>query len=61
MTKVLKVGRENGQKVNFSLRLSYLTLKLCSTNFTLHWLLPKTRKNLPLGFLISFRIIKDFH
>ena len=32
-----------------------------SQNFNLHWFLAQTFKNLPLGFLISYRIIKEFH
>ena len=43
------------------MRFLYVTFKIFSTNFNPHWSLAKTRKNLPLGFLTSSIIIKDFH
>ena len=61
MTKVREDGIENGEKVNFPLRFLYVKFKIFSTNFKPHWFVAQTRKNLPLGFLNSFSIIKDFH
>ena len=58
--QVLEDGIEKGQKVNFPLRFEYVNFKIFSENFNLQWLLAQTRKNLALGFLIPFRIIKDF-
>ena len=51
MTQVLEDRRENGKKsiFHFSQKIS-----------NLNWFLAKTRKSLPLVFLISFRIIKYF-
>ena len=59
--KVLEDWIENGYKVNFPLRFLYVYFKIFSTNFNSCWFLAQTRKNLPLDFLNSFRIIKDFH
>ena len=47
-------------KINFPLRFAYVTLKVFSEFSNLNWLFAQTRKNLPLGFKFSFRIIKDF-
>ena len=61
MTEVREEWIENGSKVNFPLKFLYVNFKIFSTNFNSYWFLAQTRKNLPLGFLNSFRIIKDFH
>ena len=47
-------------KVNFPLRFLYVNFKLFSRISNLNWFFAQTRKILPLGFLISFRIIIDF-
>ena len=49
------------EKRHFPLRFLYVNFKRFSTNFNSYWFLAETHKNLPLGFLNSFRIIKDFH
>ena len=54
MRKVLEDGTESGETVNFPFRFLYV-------NFNPHRTFAQMRKNLPLAFLISFRIIKDFH
>ena len=61
MIKVREDEIENEYKVNFPLRFLYVIFKIFSTNFIPHLFVAQTRKNLPLGFLTSFRIIKDFH
>ena len=61
MTEVREEWIENGPKVTFQLIFLYVNFKIFSTNFNSYWFLAKTRKNLPLGCLNSFRIIKDFH
>ena len=61
MKKVQGDGMENGKEVHFRLRFSYLNFKIFSKLFNLHWFMAQTRKNWPLGFLITFRIIKEFH
>ena len=59
MRKVREDGIENGLKVNFPLR--FVNYKIFSTNLNSYWFLAQTRKYLPICFLISFIIIKDFH
>ena len=61
MTKVREDGIENWKKSIFPLRFLYVNFKIFSTNFNPQWFLAQTRKDLPLGFLNSFRIIKDLH
>ena len=61
MAEVREEWIENGSKVNFPLRFLYVNFKFFSTNFNSYWFLAQTRKNLPLGFLNSIRIINDFH
>ena len=58
--KSWKVGEKMGKKINFPLRFVYVNFKIFSKISNLKWSFAKTRKTLPLGFLISFRIIKDF-
>ena len=60
MTRVLEDRRENLQKVNFPLRFRMQILKFSREFSELNWFLAQMRKNLRLGFLISFRIITDF-
>ena len=60
MTQVLEDGRENGENINFPLRFLYVNLKVLSKISNFNWFFAQTRKDLPLGFLISIRIIKDF-
>ena len=48
------------KKVNFPLSF-YGPFKFFSTNFISYWFLAQTRKNVPLAFLKSFRIIKALH
>ena len=60
MRKLTEDWREKGKKFNFPLRFLYVTLKNFSKISNLNWFFAQTRKNLPLGFLISFRIIKDY-
>ena len=52
---------ENGSQDNFPLRFLYVNFKIFSTNINSYWFFRQTRKCLPLGFLNSIRIIKDFH
>ena len=49
-----------GKKINFPLRFLYVNFKILSKFSNLNLFFAQTRKNLQLGFLISFRIIKDF-
>ena len=58
--KSWKMGEKMGKKINFPLRFLYINFKIFSTNFNSHWFIAQTLKDLALGFLISFRIIKDF-
>ena len=61
MTEVREEWIENGSNVNFPLRFLYVNFNIFSTNFNSYWFLAQKRKNLPLGFLNSIRIINDFH
>ena len=60
MRKVLEDGIENG-KSQFSIEIFVCKFKMFSKNFNVHWFIAQTRKNLPQGFVITFRIIKEFH
>ena len=51
---------ENMGKNQFSIEIFVLNLKIVSIFSNLNWFFAQTRKGLPLGFLISFRIIIDF-
>ena len=48
------------EKRKFPLRCSYENSTFISKISNLNWLLAKILKDLPLGFLISFRFINDF-
>ena len=54
MIKVLEDRIENGWKITFPLRFSYVHLKLFFDNFNRNWFLPQTHKTFPLCFFISF-------
>ena len=56
-------GRWNRKwiKGQFSIEIFICKFQNFSTNFNFHWFLAQTGKNLSLGFLNSFRIIKDVH
>ena len=60
MTKVLEDGRKKWIKINFPLRFLHVNYKIFSEISNLNWFFAQTRKNLSLGFLISFKIIKAF-
>ena len=57
--KSLNVGEKMGKK-HLSLRFLYVNVKIFSNISNLNWVFAQTRKGLSVGFLISFRIIKDF-
>ena len=48
-------------KFNFPLRFVHVNLKIFSKISNLNWFFAQTRKDLSLGFLISFKIIQSFH
>ena len=54
------IGEKMGKKINFELRSSYVNFKMFSKISNLNWFFAQTHKILPLGFLISFRIMNDF-
>ena len=49
-----------GKKSIFHWDFRMKILKFSQKISNLNWFLAQTRKDLPLSFLISFRIIKDF-
>ena len=50
-----------GLEIQFSIEILFLILKVFSKNLTLHWFLAKTRKYLPVGFLMSFELLQIFN
>ena len=59
MEKVLEDGGK-WVKINFPLRFLYVNFKIFSKISNLNWFFTQTCKNLSLGFLFSFIIIKAF-
>ena len=59
LLKHWKMGEKMGEKSILHWDFCMLILKF-SQKFQITWFITQTRKNLPLGFLISFRIINDF-
>ena len=54
-------GRSDKNGLNeFSIEILVCKFKNFSNILNLNWFLATTRKNLPLGFLISFRVTNDF-
>ena len=58
--KSWKMGEKIGKKINFHCDFCMQILKFSQKFLILNGFSSKTRKNLQLGFLISFWIIKDF-
>ena len=50
----------NKRKITFPLRFWYVNYKIFSKISRINWFFAQTRKNLSLGFVISFRFITDF-
>ena len=60
MTKVLEDGRKMEKNSIFHWNFACVNFKIFSEISNLNWFFAQTRKNLPLGFLLSLTIIKSF-
>ena len=60
MTNVLKDARENGSKINFPLRFSYLHLKVFSEISNLNWFSPERAKICLYLYYFLLGLLKKF-